>query len=103
MGAVIAAIVARKQREVLEQFTDSGATSAAAAQFPSDIGLDASDRFFRMLERDSVLRDVGDGRYYFDADAYERLRRSRIRLVLVIIAALVIAGVILAMMSKPAH
>lgn len=93
MGAVAAAAILRKEREIVAAYRNARATDPGAARDPSDMGVHQHVAFARLVRR-AVLRDAGDGRYYLDEPSWEALRgiRRRMILVVVIVAAIVIVG-----------
>jgi hypothetical protein len=93
MGAA-AAIILRRERDIVQVYRGAGATDARTARTPDDLGVERRLPF-GMLVRHAVLRDAGDGRYYLDEPSWEALRRMRHRLVvimLLIVAVLFAAG-----------
>ena len=86
MGAV-AAIIIRKERDVVDAYRRAGATEPSAAQSPDalEIGHMGHGVAFHRLVRRAVLRDAGDGRYYLDEPSWEALRSMRRRLLLVML------------------
>jgi hypothetical protein len=83
MGAVIAAGMIRKQREVVEAYRKAGATSAANARTPGSLGLD-SNRAVGQLKEHAVLRETASDAYYLDEPSWGALRRMRQRMALTI-------------------
>ena len=96
MGAAAAAVIVRKEREIVEAYRAARAVNPAAARDPSDVGVHQHLVFARLVRR-AVLRDVGGGRYYLDEPSWEALRsiRRRIVLVAIVIAIIVMGGVVL--------
>ena len=99
MGAA-AAIIIRREREIVSIFRAAGATRADAARRPEELDVDRRVAF-RLLVGHAVLRDVGDGRYYLDEPSWNAFGAMRRRLVavllisvLVVIAILIASGVI---------
>lgn len=84
MGAA-AAVIVRKQKDIVNTFRAANATAAAAARNPGELGVDES-MIFKGLVRRAVLRDAGGGRYYLDEPSWVALGNTRRRLVLVLIA-----------------
>ena len=95
MGAA-AAIIVRKEREIVSIFRAAGATRADAARRPEE--LDVERRVaFRLLVGHAVLRDVGDGRYFLDEPSWNAFRAMRRRiLVILLISVLVVIGMLIA-------
>jgi hypothetical protein len=99
MGAA-AAIIMRRERDIVNTYRGAGATSRERARRPEE--LDVGHRLvFDRLVRRAVLREAGDGRYYLDEQSWEAVRYIRRRLAIVILllvigafVALVAAGVV---------
>jgi hypothetical protein len=91
MGAAVA-IIMRKQRDVVYVFQGARATSPETARDPGELGVE-QDLIFRGLVRRAVLRDAGNGRYYFDQPSWSALSSTRHRL------AFVIASIVLIMIA----
>jgi hypothetical protein len=91
MGAAVAAIVVRRQRDMVQTYRGVNATSPERAREPGEIGLE-QDMIFKGLVRRAVLRDAGGGRYYLDEPSWQALRRTRHRLALVILAIVLLLG-----------
>jgi hypothetical protein len=93
MGA--AAIIIRKERDIVDLYRQAGATSPATARRPDDLGIHHRVAF-NILVRRAVLREVSDGRYYLDEPSWEALRTLRHRIAaLTIIVVLVVLGVMI--------
>jgi hypothetical protein len=102
MGAA-AAIIIRRQRDVVDTYRAAGATSPGTARDPGELGVE-QNLIFRGLVRRAVLRDAGNGRYYLDApswDAFNGMRRRAalvlglsVVLVVVLLVLLVLAGIV---------
>jgi hypothetical protein len=90
MGAA-AAIIIRKQREIVDTYRAAHATMASAARDPGELGVEQT-RIFDGLVRRAVLRDAGNGRYYLDEPSWVALgaTRRRIALVMIVIALLLV-------------
>lgn len=83
MGAAVLAIIARKERDLVELFTREGATSPVAAKTLQELNLDDHGIAMRRLRGRAVVRETG-GRYYVDLESWEALRRTRQRIALVL-------------------
>jgi uncharacterized protein YegJ (DUF2314 family) len=92
MGAAAGAIVVAERRMV-EAFETAGATSAATALSPDDVGVDSTSLSWRRLTRRAVIREAspGSGLYYLDREVWQALRRTRMRLLFALL--IVIAGI----------
>ena len=95
MGAA-AAIILRKEHDVVASFRGAGATTPISARSPEELGIDRRLVFQRLVTR-AVLRDAGDGRFYLDEPSWHALRVIRRRLVmimLVILFAAILIGIV---------
>lgn len=97
MGAVAAAaILRRREQEVIDDFRAAGATSPDRAQSYSAIGLGDSLAIRRLHNR-AVIREAAPGTYYLDEEVWTAVVRTRRRLVvtlLSIIAVLVLGALL---------
>ena len=95
MGAA-AAIIVRRQRDIVDTFRSASATTPASARSPGELGVE-EDMIFKGLKRRAVLRDTGNGRYYLDEPSWQALGNIRRRLVTVVllIALLAVLAVLL--------
>ena len=82
MGApAIAAVIRRREREVVDDFRRTGATSPTTAKSLQDIGL--SDSWpVRRLQRRAVIREPEPGIMYLDEEVWTAVRRTRHRVAL---------------------
>lgn len=83
MGAA-AAVIMRKQRDIVQTFRASGAVSRERARVPDDLGVD-ENLVFKGLVRRAVLRDAGNGRYFLDEPSWNALHTLRQRMALVVL------------------
>jgi hypothetical protein len=92
MGAAAAA-VAIAERRIVEAFENAGATSPATARTPDELGADVQSIGWRRLTSRAIVREAlpGSGLYYLDRPSWQALRRTRMRLLIVLI--LVLAGI----------
>jgi hypothetical protein len=91
MGAAVAAMVAKREREVVEDFRNAGATSPEKAQPYTATGYGAS-LAMRRLHRQAVIREAAPGRYYLDEEVWAAVRKTRMRIVMVLV---LILGIVL--------
>lgn len=100
MGAVVAAIIARKERDVVDMMRYVGAISPAAARPIQDLGIDDDVGFRRLRDRE-VVRESAPGRYYLDEGVWASVRRTRRRATIVIaaIALIITVGVATGLLS----
>ena len=96
MGAsVAAAVIIRKERELVEHFAEAGAVSPSSARSSSDLGVHERFAWIRLVER-GVIREAAPGKYYFDEPTWVALRQRRRRLAVVLMIFVVaLAGALL--------
>ena len=88
MGAAAAAIIIKKERDLVEHFRRVGAISPETARTQDEIGVDGRMAWFRLVDG-AVIRSADNGRFYLDEptwEAQERRRRRVMTLALVIVA-----------------
>ena len=95
-AAAVAAILRRRELEVVDDFRAAGATSPATAQSYTTIGLGESIAIKRLRNR-AVIREAAPGTYYLDEEVWAAVRRTRRRLVTAILSILgfVLLGILL--------
>jgi hypothetical protein len=95
MGAAVAAILIRREKEVVDDFRAAGATSRESAQSYTAIGLGESLGLKRLRDR-AVIREAAPGTYYLDEEVWTAVRRTRRRVatVFLLILALFLLGVL---------
>jgi hypothetical protein len=82
MGApAIAAVIRRKEREVVDDFRRGGACSPTTARSLADLGLEDSWPV-RRLQRRAVIREPQPGVLYLDEEVWMAVRRTRRRVAL---------------------
>jgi hypothetical protein len=86
MGAA-AAVILMKERQLIEAFERAGSLSAAQAVVPEDIGVDQSGVGWRRLRSRAVVRESGEGsgRYYLDLEVWRAVRRTRFRVMAIVL------------------
>ena len=97
MGApAIAAILRRREQEVVDDFRAAGATSPATAQSYTAIGLGDSLAIKRLNNR-AVIREAAPGLFYLDEEVWAAVRRTRQRMATVLISVMLLflAGILL--------
>jgi hypothetical protein len=88
MGApAIAAILSRKEQDVVDDFRAAGALSPSTAQSYTAIGLGHSLAIKRLHNR-AVIREASPGLYYLDEEVWAAVRRIRRRLATVVLSVL---------------
>jgi len=90
-AAVAAAAMRRREQEVIDDFRAAGATSPDRAQSYAAIGL-GDTLALRRLRNRAVIREAAPGVYYLDEEVWAAVRRTRLRLLTVLI---VILGILL--------
>jgi hypothetical protein len=93
MGApAIAAVIRRKEREVVDDFRRTGATSPTTAKSLHDIGL--SDSWpVRRLQRRAVIREPEPGIMYLDEEVWAAVRRTRRRVAMLFGSMLILLAI----------
>ena len=96
MGAAVAAILIRRETEVVDDFRAAGATSRETAQSYAAIGPGHSLGLKRLRDR-AVIREAAPGTYYLDEEVWTAVRRTRRRVatIFLLMLALVLLGVML--------
>ncbi len=90
MGApAIAAILRRREREVVDDFRAANALSPSAAQSYTAMGFGHTLALKRLHDR-AVVREAAPGMYYLDEEVWAAVRRTRRRLAMVMIAMLAV-------------
>lgn len=83
MGApAIAAVIRRREREVVDDFRRGGATSPTTARSLADLGLSDSWPVHRLQKR-AVIREPEPGILYLDEEVWAAVRRMRQRVGLI--------------------
>ncbi|MGI8497512.1 MAG: hypothetical protein ACR2OG_08030 [Gemmatimonadaceae bacterium] len=91
MATAVAAVIALKERQLVQAFVLAGATSPPSAQTLESLHLDASSVALRRLRERAVLREAAPGRFYADIEVWQAVRRTRRRMVLVLALGLLFA------------
>lgn len=92
MGApAIAAVIRRKEREVVDDFRRGGATSPTTAKSLADLGLEDSWPV-RRLQRRAVIREPEPGIMYLDEEVWQAVRRTRRRIGLTLLVIILLFG-----------
>ncbi|HJQ52794.1 MAG TPA: hypothetical protein VJ825_03015 [Gemmatimonadaceae bacterium] len=96
MGAPgIAAVMRRREREVVDDFRAAGATSPERAQPYTALGFGESLALRRLHNR-AVIREAAPGMFYLDEEVWATVRRTRRRIatVLILMMLIVLAGIL---------
>lgn len=92
MGApAIAAVILRKERELVDLFREAGAISPTTAKSLDEVGVDQAWPLGR-LRRRAIVREVSPGRYYLDEEVWTAVRGMRRRTVFSILAMAAVIG-----------
>jgi hypothetical protein len=97
MGApAVAAVIARREREVVDDFRAAGALAPATAQPYTAIGLGESLALKRLRDR-AVIREAAPGTYYLDEEVWAAVRRTRRRIatMILVVLAVMLLGVLM--------
>lgn len=81
-GPAIAAVIRKREREVVDDFRRGGATSPTSAKSLADLGLSDSWPVHR-LQRRAVIREPEPGVMYLDEEVWIAVRKTRARVILV--------------------
>ena len=87
MGAVAAAIIIRKEKELVARFRTARAIDAASALTPAALGVEQRFAWERLGER-AVIREAAPGTYYLDELTWGAIRRTRRRIAVVLMVLL---------------
>lgn len=92
MGApAVAAVIIRKERELVELFQAAGATSPATAKSLDEVGVERAWPLSR-LRRRAVVREAAPGRFYVDEEVWVAMRGMRQRIIVTLLAVVAIVG-----------
>lgn len=91
MGAV-AAVIIRREKDLVAHFQQAGATSLPTARSLPALQVDG-DMIFRRLRDSAVLREGATGTWYLDEPSWIALRRTRQRVVLILLTIVLALGV----------
>jgi hypothetical protein len=94
-----AAIIVRREREIVSIFRAASATRADTARRPEELDVDRRVAF-RLLVGHAVLRDVGDGRYYLDEPSWNAFGAMRRRLLVVLLTSVLALAVVSALIAR---
>lgn len=94
MGAAAAAIIIKREKDLVEHFRRARATTPQTAQSPDALGVDDNNLIWRILVKSAVIRAGTDGSYYLDEPSWEALGRRRRRLAIIMLVAVVALGLL---------
>jgi hypothetical protein len=95
MGAAAAAIIIKREKDLVEHFRRAGATTPQTAQSPDALGVEDDNFIWRTLVKSAVIRAGTSGDYYLDEPSWEAMGRRRRRLAVIMVVAAVALGVLL--------
>ena len=84
MGTAIAAVIIRREKDLVVHFQQQGVLSPATAQTLSAMHVDEG-LILRRLRSRAVIREAGSGLFYLDEPSWVAIARMRRRLVLVLL------------------
>lgn len=99
MGSAAAAIIIKKERDLVDHLQQERATSPAAAKSLAALRIEDSLALRRLRER-AVIREAAPGTFYLDAPSWEALRRTRHRMVAIMLLIVIVLGVTALIVSR---
>lgn len=86
MGAAVTVILI-KERQIVEAFERAGATTASRGRTPTELGVHEGGVGWRRLRDRAVVRESSpaSGLYYLDTEVWDAVRRTRHRMLLVVL------------------
>jgi hypothetical protein len=93
MGAAVAAVVLRKEREIVDVYRRAGATNPGAARSLEELQLEPGFIPNRLV-RSAVLRETSDTRYYLDEPTWHAMRIRRHRMLFVVLGLILLFMVV---------
>lgn len=93
MGAAAAAVIIKREKDLVEHFRRAGATTPQTAQSADELGVEDDNMIWRILVNGAVIRAGADGAYYLDEPSWEALGRRRRRLAVIIAVALLAVAI----------
>jgi hypothetical protein len=100
-AAAVAAILRKREQDVIDDFRAAGATSPDRAQSYTAIGLGDSLAIKRLRNR-AVIREAAPDTYYLDEEVWSAVVRTRRRLVITLLSVLAVMalGVLLGIIKQ---
>lgn len=90
---LVMALLMRRQHAIVRVFAQAAATTPATACSASQLGLEPGMAWHHLVGH-AVLRCPGDGRYFLDLPNWQRLRRLRRRIAVVIVMTVLATGLL---------
>ena len=84
MGAGYAAIIIKREKDLVAHFTEMRATSPASARTVEALQVE-HNHFFRRLERRAVIRQSPTGLYYLDQPSWNAMNGMRRRVLFIVV------------------
>jgi hypothetical protein len=94
MGAATAAIIIKREKDLVEHFRRAAATNPQAAQSSDALGVE-ENLVWRRLVSSAVIRPGAAGTYYLDEPSWEATGRRRRRLAIVALVVAAALGLLL--------
>jgi hypothetical protein len=91
MGAAVAAVILRKERELVDLFRSAGATSPATALSLNDVGVEEAWPLAR-LRRRAIVREASPGKFYLDEEVWTAMRGLRQRIIFMLLGVVALVG-----------
>ena len=101
MGAAAAAIIIKREKEMIGHFRQAGATSAPTALSSGSLGVE-ENFIWRRLAESAVIRPAPNGGYYLDEPSWEALGRRRRRVAIIVMTAAIVLAIVLYFASATA-
>jgi hypothetical protein len=96
MGAAAAAIIIKREKDLIEHFRRARATNPQAAQSSDALGVEEGSFIWRRLVASAVIRPgAAGGAYYLDEPSWEALGRRRRRVAVIVAVAAVALALLL--------
>ena len=90
-GPAVAAVIIRRERELVDLFRSAGATTAATAKSLDEVGVEQAWPLSR-LRRRAIVREASPGRYYLDEEVWEAIRGIRQRMAIIVLGIVALVG-----------
>ena len=93
--ATAVGVILIKERHIVDAFERAGATAPDRALPLADVPVEPGGVGMRRLRDRAVVREARPGEYYADLEVWEALRRTRRRLVVVLLVLVGVLGAVL--------
>lgn len=98
MGAA-AAVILLRERQVVEAFERAGATSPERARTANEVNVDDTGVGWRRLRERAIVREAAPGRFYLDVEVWQATRRTRRRILSVLVLLILLAALLFGTMG----